>query len=521
MTTGVVTGSFGRKLLSGSVLGVVHLIAAAIVSFLLMSFIVHHLGDRIYGFWSLAVAFIGYYGLLDLGLSSAVSQYICTAIGRKDPAECRAVFNTALRIQSLFGGIALVATVLIAAATPWLCRDPADAQLFRRVIAILGVTAAIGFPTRVYAGLLEAELRFDIQSWLGILGLALRTSLSVWAILSGGGLLALAWMTLVATLPTTVLQIWFARREAPWAKIEGLSIEPERVKSLFSYSAYTFVTMVANTLRFQIDPVVISAFVGLAAVTHYRVASVFMAYYVNLIISSTGMFQPLLSRLYGAGDRSGLERVFFFATKVSLCISVFVGFSLIFWGKPFISRWMGTRYEDAYWPMVVLSLAVLLDVCQSPSVNLLYATYKHRSYTYVNLAEGVINLLVSLALVRHLGILGVALGTLVAAVLIRVVVQPFVVCAASGLHYGDYMRFLGGNLSRCACLVGAATAISAWGLRPSYPYLISSAVCSTAIYALGTWLIVFTGREREQFLGALTNRSQERIEPAAVSAVLS
>ena len=75
-----------------------------------MPFIVHHLGDRVYGFWSLATAFVGYYNLLDLGLSSAISQYMCIAIGQKNHNECRVVFNTALRLQLLIGGAALVAT---------------------------------------------------------------------------------------------------------------------------------------------------------------------------------------------------------------------------------------------------------------------------------------------------------------------------------------------------------------------------------------------------------------------------
>jgi O-antigen/teichoic acid export membrane protein len=37
---------------------------------------VHNLGDRMYGLWALAGAFIGCYGLLDLGLSSAVQRHI-------------------------------------------------------------------------------------------------------------------------------------------------------------------------------------------------------------------------------------------------------------------------------------------------------------------------------------------------------------------------------------------------------------------------------------------------------------
>ena len=105
--------------------------------------------------------------------------------------------------------------------------------------------------------------------------MALRTGLTIWAVMAGGGLLALAWVSLLATLPIIVLQIWFARRVSPWARIHWRSIGKERAESLFSYSLYTFGAKIADTLRFQIDPLVISAFVGLAAVTHYRVASAF------------------------------------------------------------------------------------------------------------------------------------------------------------------------------------------------------------------------------------------------------
>lgn len=138
--------SAGRKLLSGSMLRLANLFVAAVSAFFLMPFIVHHIGDRLYGFWTLASAFVGYYGLLDFGFSIAVSQYMSIAIGQKDERECRAVFNAALRIQTLLGGVAVLATVALAAAAPWLSRSPADAALFWKVIAILGMSMAIGFP---------------------------------------------------------------------------------------------------------------------------------------------------------------------------------------------------------------------------------------------------------------------------------------------------------------------------------------------------------------------------------------
>ena len=510
----------GRKLLSGSVLRLGNLLVAAVSSFFLMPFIVRHLGDRLYGFWTLAGTFVGYYGLLDFGFTSAVSQYMSIAIGKNDSRERHAVFNAALRIQTLIGGAALLVTAAIAAATPWFCHNPADAALFWRVIAILGVSVALGFPARAYSGLLEAELRFDIQSGLGIFGIVLRTALVVWAVLEGGGLLALAWMTLLASLPVLALQIWFARREAPWAQIDRSPIDSERAKGFFSYSIYTFLSVIADILRFQVDSLVIAGVIGLAAVTHYRVASVFTRYYIDIIVCITGIVQPLLSRLHGAQDRKSLEKVFFFATRVSLCISIFIGLSLIFWGKPFIARWMGLKYEDAYWPLVILSLAVLLDVGQNPSIALLYATFKHRFYTYLNCAEGLINLGFSLALARPLGVLGVALGTLIGAFLVRVLAQPYWVCKASGLHYGDYMGFLGGALLRCGGLMAAVIAITIWGLKPSYPWLIGSAICATAIYAAGSWIFVFNGPEREQLLAVVSSRTNKRDELAPVAAAV-
>ncbi len=511
------SSSVGRRVLSGSLLQTGSLIASAIASFFLMPFIVHHIGDRLYGFWSLAAAVIGYYGLLDLGLSSAVSQYICMAIGGNEPAECRAIFNAALRIQSLLGGLALVVTLAVAAATPWFCHNPTDATLFWKVVLVLGINTAFLFPTKVYSSVLDAELRFDIQSGLGILGVVARTGLIICAILAGGGLLALAWVTLLATLPVTALQIWLARREAPWARIKRGAIGSKRVKSLFYYSVYTFLTRIADILRFQIDPLVISGLIGLVAVTHYRIAGLFAQYYIQLIIVSLGMMQPVLSRLHGAEDHAGLKRAFFFGTKISLWLSIFIGFAIIGWGKPFITRWMGPRYEDAYLPLVVLSAAVLLDVGQQPSVGLLYATFKHRFYTYMNWAEGLLNLVFSLALARPLGILGVALGTLIGAFFIRLVVQPWWVCKVSGIHYGQYMRFVVGNVLRSGCLMVFATAISAWGLRPSYPFLVASAVCTTSVYALGSWLLVFSRHEREQLLDALRNRRREASEQVGVT----
>jgi O-antigen/teichoic acid export membrane protein len=498
--------SLSRKLLSASALQLGNLLLAAMAALLVMPMMVHHFGDRLYGLWSLAAAFIGYYTLLDLGLSMAVGQYLCVAIGKKDEVESEAVFNHAFWIQTALGLVAAVITAALAFCSRWLCRSPEDASLCWKVIAILGTTAALSFPVRVYRGLLEAELRVDLRSALDLFALILRTGLTVWVVLANGGLLLLAWVNLFASLPALILQVWLGRREASWARIKRMPLARTRMTQLFSYSMYAFGSSIADILRFQVDALVISAIIGMAAVTHYRIATVFSNYYIQAIIALASLFQPVMSRLYGAGDRSGLNRVFFFATKASLSLSVFICGAVIFWGRPFIGRWMGVRYQDAYLPMVILAIAVFFDVVQGASVGYLYSIFKHRSYAYLNAAEGVINLVCSLALARPLGIVGVALGTLIGSVAIRAIVQPVVVCRAGELSYSKYLRFLGMNLLGCGAIMGGTAVITKWAIRPSYPWLITSSTLAFLIYAVAVLLLIFTPGERSLFIEALTKR---------------
>ncbi|HEV2246346.1 MAG TPA: hypothetical protein VGW37_06805 [Terriglobia bacterium] len=81
------TKSATKLVVSGSALQAVQFAIAVVVAFFLTPFVIHSLGDRMYGFWTLAAAFVGYYGLMDLGLSSAVNRYIAGAAGVSPVAD--------------------------------------------------------------------------------------------------------------------------------------------------------------------------------------------------------------------------------------------------------------------------------------------------------------------------------------------------------------------------------------------------------------------------------------------------
>src|SRR5262252_10933605 len=83
------------------------------INFVVSPIIVRSLGETQYGAWALLVAMVGYLGLLDLGVRSAVTRYVAQfhASGRHDSANL--LYAAALRIFAIAGMVALLISAIV------------------------------------------------------------------------------------------------------------------------------------------------------------------------------------------------------------------------------------------------------------------------------------------------------------------------------------------------------------------------------------------------------------------------
>lgn len=489
------TAPTGRKLARGSALRLALSVTTAAVSVLIMPFIVHRLGDRHYGIWTLVASFMGYYGILDLGLSAAAGRYLAGALGADDHDDFNRVFNSSLALFVVLGGLVFAVSGGIAAMAPLLTKNAADAVLFWKVILIMGASVALTFPSRVFESVLEAHYRFDLTAGFDLATLILRTGLIVLVLLLGHGLLALAWMTLLAAVPLAVIQAWVAFRKVPLLRLDRKYWHRHTTRRLFSYSVFSLIAALANLLRFRMDAIVVASFVGLAAVTHYRIGSIFAQYFMDIMSSMMGVFRSVFSRQFGARDHDALERTFFFSSKLSVCIATFVGFGMLVWGRPFIARWMGPRYHDSYPVLAILVVGIMIQMWQGPSINLLYGISRHKFFALFNSIEGVANLVLSIALVHKYGMYGVALGTMIPMVITKIFIQPVYVCRVAGIDYGAYVRKTFRTLAAASASLLIPLVISLRFERADYKVLFLLGTASAVLYAVPLWLFEFSPAE--------------------------
>jgi len=81
-------------------------------------------------------------------------------------------------------------------------------------------------------------------------------------------------------------------------------------------------------------------------------------------------------------------------------------------GKSVIAAWVGARYVNACYPvMLILLIPSTVFLAQSASPRILFGMARHRALAWITSMEGIANLILSIVLVRHYGIIGDALGT--------------------------------------------------------------------------------------------------------------
>lgn len=491
-----------KKLARGSGSRVLRQVLIAVIGFFLMPFTVHKLGAEQYGIWAIALAFIGYYSFLDLGLSGAVFTHMAYAFGQDDREEARNIYGAALRIFGVVGLILTAVTIVLAAVIYLLHYE--HGRLLAIVVLIVGFSTAVNFGMRVFFGVLNAGQHFDVTAWVTILTAILRAIGTIVVLEAHYGVIALAWIAVLTAVPANVIVIWNVHRKFPFLKVFSWPTwNRSTARKLFHFGGAVLIGQIADRIRFQTDTITVSFFIGLVAVTHYSVAITLVMYYIDIIGDLIGVLMPVLSMQQSVKDEAGFKRSFLAGSRVALASSMFLAFGMIAWSRDFVIRWMGRGFADVYPVVIVLSLAVFMETSQSTSVNALYASLHQKAYATLNISEAVSNLILSILLVKPFGMLGVAIGTLIPSVIFRGIIQPIVVERFLHITVRETAMMTLRTGLRCATFLLAPWIITRMFLAPDYPHLLLVGVLSAIAYAIPVWLLEFNGIGQERILGQI------------------
>ena len=103
---------------------------------------------------------------------------------------------------------------------------------------------------------------------------------------------------------------------------------------------------------------------------------------------------------------------------------------------------MNFRPTDSAKVLFIIVVPIAIAISQGPGIGLMYALKKHHYYAIVSIAEAITNLTISLILVHKYGIVGVAMGTMISLLIVKIFVMPVYMSKIANVSLLDYIKVL-------------------------------------------------------------------------------
>lgn len=473
-----------------------------VVGLFLTRFLVHRLGDEMYGAWALIGSVMMYLGLVDLGFGSSIQKYMAEFAAHGAEARIGRLLSTTL---IMFSGLGLALLILAFVVSPLIGTvfqiSAGSVTEARTALIMMGLVQGIALPLGVFNGALVGLQRMDLNNMISVAGTGVIVLFVVKFVNAGWGLPGICAAYLIVTLLSGMVRFLCVRRLLPGMRLSLSGYDRSIVRTTSTYGLTFFGLKIAHFLKYNTDSFVIAGFLSTAAVTPFAVANRLATMIRQIVEQAVEALIPVFSQLNSLEDTGRIKLIYMQAGKVTMGIAAPITLFVCAFARPILQAWLVDVPRQADVLTVILAITVFASVVPAVSVKLMLGVAKHRTLAIITLVDSVVNLILSILLVRPYGLVGVALGTMVPLVITHVFVFPWLGCRLIGMSAPAFL----GELARAAFLPMLPAGAAVWALltyaRPgSAAMLLLEAVLIGALYVVFFALWSLDASEREIYI---------------------
>ncbi len=408
--------------------------------------IVRALGQEEYGVWSFLNGLIAYSDVLYFGLGSAFVKFVAESRARGDQAGVNRLASVVTLIYGCLGLVCLVVALIVSGWVPAMFATPLSPETARAAMitcGLLGAQLFFIFLGSAFVGLLSGFERFDLANAVYLVGTVIRFVATPLLVRPGHEpLLTLAILSSALSGLSVLILAGVAFRTVPGLALRLLRPTGAELSRLYGFGLQSFFIIFAVKLISYTDTTVVGVTLGAAAVALYTLPLQLVEYARAAVTGFSGVFLPRLAGLAAQKDHTGLRAAYLSSMRFACVLSGWLVASIIAVGPAFLNRWVGSDFGTPV-QMVMLWLAIAtFGQVLSTQVPLPFYQALHivAVPAMVLTLEAVLNLGLSLYLAPRLGIVGVAVATVVPALLVSAVVLPPYLCKRLDLPLRELYR---------------------------------------------------------------------------------
>ena len=425
-----------NKLAKNSAANVVRLGVTSLVSIVLPAYLTHKLSVETYGAWVLILQLGAYVAYLDFGVQTAVSKYIAEYEAKNDYAGCGRCVSIALLIMLVAGALGALLTAGFAWQAPILFKEIPSALLgeVRISVLLVGFSLSVGLPAAVFSAIFLGLQRYQVPMMTGVISKLLYGFVICAAVYRHSSLISMATAVAAVNLLTSLLQIVCWKKLAGQIRVSLRAINKEMALQMGQYCAVLTIWSVCMLFINGLDITIVGHY-AFNELAFYSVASAPNSFVLLVIGAVLGPLLPATSALSVNRSPKQMGSILLRATRYSTILLFVTGLPVMIAGYPLLHLWVGKTYafRSVSYLRILVGANIIRNLC-APYATMVVATSQQKLATASAISEAVVNLSCSIILARHLGAYGVALGTLIGAIV------------GVAMHFGLSMHYTRRNL---------------------------------------------------------------------------
>lgn len=469
------------------------------LTFIMTPIFISYLGNHDYGLWEMVGGIIGYMGMLDLGIKPAISRFAAKYRAEDDRVGLQQVYASTLIFNFCIGVV--VSAILFFWAlwfTGWMTPDGEGSQKYTFFLLILAGQMLIVFPGFVTVSFLEGFQKYYVKNNITIMNSLLGAGAFIYFANPENALLVLAGVSAIGvSVKYLIFMVLLTRPSFGGISFKSRNFSSIKLSEMLRFSLKSFVQGLSTRMESATDTIVIGAFLGPASVPFYAIPMNLVRNIQGLGWTLTHAFMPLFSDMAARSRLTEIQSIYLVSSKVVAGLVVAIGVGVALVGTPFLALWIGPEYTKKS-DIIILLLVVFVSL---PMLNPFCSRYltainEHGIFAKLMPVSAVVNVGLSLALVQSYGIVGVAVGSVLPALVLHPVLLTYS-CRHLKLPVSHYLKTSLLPLMIPIIAMGVFVAWVRWTLGiESYLALIATVAAGGTIYFIVFWFLALTPNER-------------------------
>lgn len=416
-----------KKALINSIVNIFSYLIIIIPNMIMRKVFLQTLGGEMLGLNSLYSNIIGWLSIFELGIGSAIVYSLYEPYAENNKSKIRAYIQFYGKVYKVMGVVILILGLCISPFLNIFIENDINMKIttWGFILFLLNSFISYLFSHKLcILNVAQEEYKITISTTISKL---IIVFIQIILLNKNPNFILFTFIQLIINFIYFIAINIYINKKYKWLNYKKEKLELQVKKDLFINIKALFMHKIGSLVVMSTDNLIISKFVGLLELSNYTNYNTIIAALQNIVGKGLGGITASIGSMLTQKDNDKAydihKKVFF----LNFWIVSFIVISLYNTLNQFISLWVGERYLLDYMTFVVVLINTYFGSMRGSVEEFKNGSGNFYQDRYAPIFESIINFVISIILVKRIGLAGVFIGTLVSNFTVLFWTKPYVV----------------------------------------------------------------------------------------------